>query len=95
MAQKFDKNVRSRTHETDVATSTTAGIATAASTDRIAVMFQNKDASITIYLGNSDVASNKGIALAAGQSFTDDRSSAVWYARSASGTPSLGVTLFY
>lgn len=95
MAQKFEKNVRQRTHETDVATSTTAAVATAADTSRIAVLFQNKDASITIYLGNSDVASNKGISLAAGQTFMDDRSSTAWYARSASGTPSLGVTLFY
>jgi len=93
--QQFDKTVRTRTHETDVATSTTAAVATAADTTRIAVMFQNKDASITIYLGNSDVASNKGISLAAGQTYVDDRSSSAWYARSASGTPSLGVTLFY
>jgi hypothetical protein len=95
MAQKFDKNVRSRTHPTDVATSTTAAVATAADTDRIAVLFQNKDSSISIYLGNSDVASNKGITLAAGATFMDDRSSTAWYARSASGTPSLGVTVFY
>lgn len=93
--QQFDKTVRTRTHETDVATSTTAAVATAADTTRIAVMFQNKDASITIYLGNSDVASTKGISLAAGQTYVDDRSSSAWYARSASGTPSLGVTLFY
>lgn len=93
--QQFDKTVRSRSHPTDVATSTTAAEATAADTTRIAVMFQNKDASITIYLGNSDVASNKGIALAAGQTYVDDRSSSAWYARSASGTPSLGVTVFF
>jgi hypothetical protein len=92
--QQFDKTVRVRSHPTDVATSTTAAIATAADTTRIAVMFQNKDASITIYLGNSDVASNKGIALAAGQTYVDDRSSDAWYARSASGTPALGVTVF-
>lgn len=95
MSRNFDRSTRLRTHETDVTTSTTAGIATAASTERTAVMFQNKDASITIYLGTSDVASNKGIALVAGESFTDDQSSEAWYARSASGTPSLGVTIFY
>lgn len=93
--QQFDKTVRERSHPTDVATSTTAAVCSAADTTRLAVMFQNKDASITIYLGNSDVASNKGIALLAGQSFTDDRSSSAWYARSASGTPALGVTVFF
>lgn len=67
----------------------------ASATDPIQVTVRNDDASIVIYLGDSDVSSSNGFALIAGAAVSFDiQSPADWrelYAIAASGTPELHI----
>ena len=67
----------------------------AGATDPIQVTVRNDDASIVIYLGDSDVSSSNGFALIAGAAVSFDiQSPADWrelYAIAASGTPELHI----
>ncbi len=64
-------------------------------TDQIPVLILNTDASITIYIGGSNVTSSNGLPLTAGSSIplTLINAGDIPYAISASGTPKMAVLL--